>query len=85
MSAATCGNMLMHSQVTANPELRGVRASGANVLPQRVIEDAFRAQYGHTLNFGAFSTALKRLNGWYEDRGLFGQARPSAPCWRSGC
>lgn len=73
-------------QVTANPELRGVVVSGANVLPQRVIQDAFRSQHGRTLNFSDFSAALKRLNRWYEDRELFGQARarrlwfPLRPC-----
>ncbi len=61
--------------MTANPELRGVVVSGANVLPQRVIQDAFRAQHGRTLNFSEFSAALKRLNRWCEDRELFGQAR----------
>ncbi len=29
-------------QVTPNPELRGVVAHGANVLPTRVVQDAFR-------------------------------------------
>lgn len=47
--------------------------SGANVLPQREIEEAFRDQAGHTLNFPKFSSAIKRLNRWYEDRGIFGQ------------
>lgn len=61
--------------MTANPELRGVVVTGGNVLPQRVIEDAFRAQYGRTLNFDAFRNAIRRLNGWYDDRELYGQAR----------
>jgi outer membrane protein assembly factor BamA len=61
------------AQATANPLVKGVVVSGANVLPQREIEEAFRDQAGHTLNFPAFSSAIKRLNRWYEDRGIFGQ------------
>ena len=49
---------------------------GANVLPQKEIEEAFKHQFGCTLNFPQFSGALKRLNKWYEDRGIFGQVNP---------
>ena len=63
-------------QATANPVIKGVVVTGANVLPQREIEEAFRDQAGRTLNFPAFSTAVKRLNRWYEDRGIFGQVCP---------
>ena len=49
---------------------------GANVLPQKEIEEAFKHQFGCTLNFPQFSGALKRLNKWYEDRGIFGQVIP---------
>ena len=65
----SCGN----GQATANPVVRGVVVTGANVLPQREIEEAFGAQFGRTLNFPAFSASLRRLNRWYEDRGIFGQ------------
>lgn len=51
-------------QLEANPELRGVVSSGANVLPQAVIEDAFSDQYGKTLNFRSFQKALSKLNSW---------------------
>lgn len=60
-------------QATANPVIKGVVVRGANVLPQKEIEDAFKHQFGRTLNFPQFSGALKRLNKWYEDRGIFGQ------------
>ena len=63
------------TQVRANPELRGVVATGANTLPQAVVEDAFRDQYGRTLNFRAFKDSLGKVNRWYEERGIFGQAR----------
>lgn len=56
--------------------MRGVVVSGANVLPQREIEEAFGDQFGKTLNFPAFSASLRRLNRWYEDRGIFGQVTP---------
>ena len=75
----------MTIQATANPVVRGVVVSGANVLPQREIEEAFGDQFGKTLNFPAFSASLRRLNRWYEDRGIFGQvhfscrALPLAP------
>ena len=59
-----------------NPELQGIVAAGANVLPQRVVEDAFRLQHGRTLNFGAFGDAVNRINDWYKDHGLLGQV----PC-----
>lgn len=62
-------------QVAANPELSGVIATGANLLPQIVIQDAFKDQYGKTLNFGSMHSAIGKLNTWYEDRGIFGQVR----------
>ena len=65
-------------QATANPVIKGVVVRGANVLPQKEIEEAFQHQFGRTLNFPQFSGALKKLNKWYEDRGIFGQARTSA-------
>ena len=50
-------------------------ATGADTLPQVVVEDAFRDQYGRTLNFRAFKDSLGKVNRWYEERGIFGQAR----------
>ena len=52
---------------------------GANVLPQKEIEEAFKHQFGCTLNFPQFSGALKKLNKWYEDRGIFGQVTTYMP------
>lgn len=63
-------------QVTANRPLKGVVVQGANSLPQRLIEDAFRDQFGSTLNFARFGTALETLNKWYEDRDIVGQVCP---------
>ena len=63
----------MGLQATANPVIKGVVVRGANVLPQKEIEEAFQYQFGRTLNFPQFSGALRRLNKWYENRGIFGQ------------
>jgi hypothetical protein len=60
-------------QVTANPELRGVVARGANQLPTAVLQKAMRPLYGGPLNFVAFSRAVESLDGWYRDRGILGQ------------
>lgn len=60
-------------ELTPNPKLRGLVVSGGEVLPACIIQDAFRQQYGRTLNFGQFRAALQKLNNWYADRGFFGQ------------
>lgn len=60
-------------EVKENPKLTGVVATGADMLPQSLIEDAFQDQYGKTLNFENFGRALGQLNKWYEDKGIFGQ------------
>ena len=63
-------------QVVPNRKLQGVVVTGANLLPQRIIEDVFRDQYGQTLNFATFGESLRQLNQWYEDRDIFGQVCP---------
>lgn len=60
-------------QVTANPELRGVVARGASMLPTRMVERAFKPLYGQPLNFVAFGKAVKKLDDWYQQRGILGQ------------
>lgn len=60
-------------QVEANKELNGVTAEGANVLPAKVIEDAFRHQYNKTLNFTDFQAGMQKVDSWYADRGIFGK------------
>ncbi|CAM6087732.1 unnamed protein product [Calypogeia fissa] len=60
-------------KVDPNQELKGLVCSGANALPTRVIEDAFKQEYGKVVNIQRLSTVLETLNGWYRDRGLFGQ------------
>lgn len=61
--------------MTANPELRGLVVEGGNVLPTSVVEDAFRAQHGKTLNIQQFREGLARLDQWYQDKGFFGSVR----------
>jgi outer membrane protein assembly factor BamA len=68
-------SLIIALQVTANPELRGVVARGANQLPTAVLQKAMRPLYGGPLNFVAFSRAVERLDGWYRDRGILGQVR----------
>ena len=60
-------------QIEPHPQIRSVTAEGAKTLPVQVIEDAFRHQYDRTLNVGDFRAALAKLDGWYADRGIFGQ------------
>ena len=66
------------AQVEANNQLKGVVAEGADVLPAQVIEDAFQNQYDKTLNYSDFKQAIQKLDGWYKDRGIFGQVASSA-------
>lgn len=60
-------------QLEANDELRGVVSSGANVLPQAVVQETFKNQHGRPLNFKDFRASVKQINEWYDDRGIFGQ------------
>jgi outer membrane protein insertion porin family len=60
-------------EVLPNPALRGVVAKGACRLPQRVIQDAFSGMAGKTLNYNALTSAVARLNSWYEENGVLGQ------------
>lgn len=43
------------------------------MLPTRVVERAFKPLYGQPLNFVAFGKAVKRLDDWYQQRGILGQ------------
>ncbi|MCC3407449.1 MAG: BamA/TamA family outer membrane protein [Microcoleus sp. PH2017_10_PVI_O_A] len=55
--------------VQANPVLRGVRITGQQVLPQSVIDDSFRDQYGKILNLRRFEEGVKKINAWYQENG----------------
>jgi|AGSF01.1.fsa_nt_gi Outer membrane protein/protective antigen OMA87 len=56
--------------VQANPVLRGVQITGQQVLPQSVIDDSFREQYGKILNLRRFEEGVQKINKWYQDNGF---------------
>ncbi len=55
--------------VQANPVLRGVQITGQQVLPQSVVDESFRDQYGKILNLRRFEEGVKKINTWYQDNG----------------
>ena len=55
--------------VEPNPVLRSVQVEGAQVLPQQVVDNAFRDQYGSILNLRQFQEGIKQVNKWYQDNG----------------
>ncbi|KAK8916055.1 hypothetical protein KSP39_PZI023064 [Platanthera zijinensis] len=59
-------------QVEPNQEFHGLRCEGANVLPTKFLEDAFRDGYGKIVNIRHLDKVIKSINGWYIERGLFG-------------
>ena len=60
-------------QVTPNDEVRGIVVSGADVLPNRVTQRAFKGMHGKTLNYVHFKEALNKLDQWYQDKGVLAQ------------
>ena len=66
-------------QVTPNAVLKGIVASGADVLPASVLQQAFEGQQGRTLNSTAMTQAIGKIDEWYQDRGIFGQVQPVLP------
>ncbi|XP_012472982.1 outer envelope protein 80, chloroplastic [Gossypium raimondii] len=59
-------------QVEPNQELRGLVCEGANVLPSKFLENAFRDGHGKVVNLKRLDQVISSINGWYMDRGLFG-------------
>ncbi|CAN0902108.1 Outer envelope protein 80, chloroplastic [Linum grandiflorum] len=59
-------------QVEPNQEFNGIVCEGANVLPSKFVEDAFRNEYGKVVNIRRLDDAITSVNGWYMERGLFG-------------
>ncbi|KAL2498983.1 Outer envelope protein 80 [Abeliophyllum distichum] len=59
-------------QVEPNQEFQGLVCEGANVLPSKFIEDAFRDGYGKVVNIRRLDEVISSINGWYMERGLFG-------------
>ncbi|KAG4132301.1 hypothetical protein ERO13_D08G023700v2 [Gossypium hirsutum] len=59
-------------QVEPNQELRGLVCEGANVLPSKFLENAFRDGHGKVVNLKRLDQVISSINGWYMDRGLLG-------------
>ncbi|KAI3407971.1 POTRA domain-containing protein [Psidium guajava] len=59
-------------QVEPNQEFHGLVCEGANVLPSKFLEDAFRDGYGKVVNIRRLDEVINSINGWYMERGLFG-------------
>lgn len=61
--------------VQPNPVLRNVQVQAnvgtkvPSVLPEKIVDDIFREQYGSILNLRRFQEATKRLNEWYQKNG----------------
>ncbi|KAK4608360.1 hypothetical protein RGQ29_001964 [Quercus rubra] len=58
-------------QVEPNQEFQGLVCDGANVLPARFLEDAFRDGYGKVINLRRLDEAITSINNWYSERGFF--------------
>ncbi|MGL5060136.1 MAG: BamA/TamA family outer membrane protein [Microcoleus sp.] len=56
--------------VQANPVLQKVQVVGQQVLPQSIIDDSFRDQYGRILNLRRFEEGVQKINKWYQDNGF---------------
>lgn len=56
-------------EVKPNPTLAGVRVEGNQVLPQTVVDNIFKEQYGSILNLRQFQEGVKQVNKWYQDNG----------------
>ncbi|KAK4787965.1 hypothetical protein SAY86_019284 [Trapa natans] len=59
-------------QVEPNQEFHGLVCEGANVLPSKFVEDAFRDGFGKVVNIRKLDEVINSINGWYMERGLFG-------------
>ena len=56
-----------------NEVLKGVRVTGAEALPARVVQEAFAPCYGKPLNLARFNAGMEEINAWYRDHGYDGQ------------
>lgn len=56
-------------EVQPNPVLQTVRVEGTTVLPETVINDAFKDQYGRITNLVDLQEGIKVLTKWYQDNG----------------
>lgn len=56
-------------EVTLNPILREVKVEGKQVLPDSVVDEAFKPQYGGVLNLVELDAGIKKVNEWYQKNG----------------
>ncbi|XWS28278.1 hypothetical protein CRYUN_Cryun25bG0053000 [Craigia yunnanensis] len=59
-------------QIEPNEEFHGLVCEGANVLPSKFLEDAFRDEQGKVVNRKHLDEVINSINGWYMERGLYG-------------
>ncbi|KAF8396130.1 hypothetical protein HHK36_017742 [Tetracentron sinense] len=59
-------------QVEPNQEFHGLICEGANVLPSKFLEDAFRDGHGKVVNIRRLDEVINSINEWYMERSLFG-------------
>ncbi|XVE78865.1 hypothetical protein DITRI_Ditri14bG0012400 [Diplodiscus trichospermus] len=59
-------------RVEPNQEFHGLVCEGANVIPSKFLEDAFRDGLGKVVNLRRLDEVINSINGWYMERGLFG-------------
>ncbi|KAI4386261.1 hypothetical protein MLD38_004207 [Melastoma candidum] len=59
-------------QVEPNQDFHGLVCEGANVLPTKFVEDAFKDGFGKVINIRRLDEVINSINGWYMERGLFG-------------
>ena len=63
------------------PTSRACWVTGANALPQRVVEDVFRPLLGRTLNHPHLARAIGSLAAWYNDRKMAGEVPAPLSSW----
>jgi outer membrane protein insertion porin family len=56
-------------EVALNPTLQSVQVEGATVLPQSVVDSAFKPLYGSVLNLNQLQEGIKTITKWYQDNG----------------
>ncbi len=53
----------------ANPPLQKVQLDGSQVLPESVVQESFKEQYGRVLNLNDLQASIKKIEKWYKDNG----------------
>ncbi|AQK69636.1 Outer envelope protein 80 chloroplastic [Zea mays] len=59
-------------EVEPNQDFHGLVCEGANMLPSKFMEDAFRDRHGKIINIRHLDQVIKSVNRWYQERGLTG-------------